>query len=167
MSETPPFSFTTWLGAFVSRFAAMMLVWAVLTEFSGYQLWFGLALTAAAAGLSLALAPPLGHWLSPVAVLRLLPFFLQQALLGGIDVGLRAVRRRPLQPTFVEYRLAPNSAAGRLWLACMVSLVPGTVACELRDDALHIHVLDRSMDVEPVVRKLESHITAIFRITSG
>ena len=149
--------------AFAIRFAALMLLWAILTEVSGYQLWFGLAITVLATVASLTLAPPLGHRLSVIAVLRLLPFFLSQALIGGVDVGRRALRRRALQPVFIEYPLELTSVPSRLCFTCMISLLPGTVACDLRGDVLHIHVLDRSMRVQPVLKQLEAYTAALFR----
>lgn len=164
-SQAPEARPTTWhcLASFAIRWAVLLMLWFVLSNASAYQLWFGIVVTGAAAMLSMLLAPASGRRVSAVAILRVLPFFFGQALIGGVDVGMRALRRRPLEPTFIDHPLRLRSEGGRLWLVCVVSLLPGTVSCELRDDVLHIHVLDRSMAVQAVLDQLEAHIAAVLR----
>ncbi|MFA9479670.1 Na+/H+ antiporter subunit E [Phycisphaerales bacterium AB-hyl4] len=152
-----------WLLAVVVRFVVFAVLWWVLAEGGMYQWWFGVAMAAVGAGLSLALLRPTGVWVNPLAVMRFVPFFLRQALLGGVDVGRRAVRR-PLdvQPTFIDYTLKMESMAARVLFVCMVSLVPGTVSCELRGGEVAVHVLDGRMDARGALDELERHVGAMF-----
>ena len=62
-------------------------------------------------------------------------------------------------------RLADPSA--RVLLADALSLVPGTLSVELREDELELHVLDLAAPTEREVRELEAHIAAALGLPPG
>ena len=149
--------------AFIVRLGFLLLLWWILTEGDLYRWWFGVAVAAAAAGSSMRLLPPAGTGIRLVPILRFVPFFLWHSVLGGMDVARRVVRKKlPLEPVFMAHPLKLKAGPARLWLVALISLMPGTLSCHLEEDSLELHVLDRSMKVDHVVRKLEDHIARIF-----
>lgn len=149
--------------AFIVRLVFVLLLWWVLTEGDFYRWWFGVLVAAAAAGASMHLLPPAGTRVRVIPILQFVPFFLWHSVLGGIDVARRVVlRNMQLEPAFIEHPLELKPGPARLWLVAMLSLMPGTLSCHLEEDTLEIHALDRSMEVDHVVRELERRIARIF-----
>lgn len=82
------------------------------------------------------------HWRLPGA-LKLLLYFLWKSIVGAIDVARRAFHPDlPLEPVLWEYRLRLPDGHGKVFLANIVSLLPGTLSAELKSDRLIVHVLD-------------------------
>ena len=94
----------------------------------------GVLASAAAAWASVRLLPPASGRVRMGALLLLLPRFLWQSLVAGLDVARRAFAPRlDLQPGFVEYRtqLPPGSARSAFEL--IASLMPGSVPSDERE----------------------------------
>jgi len=103
----------------------------------------GLLASAAAAWASVRLLPPASGRVRMGALLLLLPRFLWQSLVAGLDVARRAFAPRlDLQPGFVEYRtqLPPGSARSAFEL--IASLMPGSVPSDEREQIIEFHCLD-------------------------
>ena len=144
-----------------ARAAIGIFLWWSLTEGDLSKWWIGALVIAAATAASLALQPVIG-W-RPVGLIRLLPFFLRQSILGGVDVARRALHPRlPLDPVFLECHLRLPAGPARVLLANTMSLLPGTVSVELREDRLRLHVLDQAMPAVATLRALEERIAALF-----
>ncbi len=112
----------------------------------------GLLASAAAAWASLRLLPPASGRVRMGALLLLLPRFLWQSLVAGLDVARRAFAPRlDLQPGFVEYRtqLPPGSARSAFEL--IASLMPGSVPSDEREQIIEFHCLDMR---QPVAEQL-------------
>ena len=106
----------------------------------------------AAAWASVRLLPPASGRVRLVALLLLLPRFLWQSLVAGLDVARRAFAPRlDLQPGFVEYRtqLPPGSARSAFEL--IASLMPGSVPSDEREQVIEFHCLDLR---QPVAEQL-------------
>lgn len=145
------------------RFAFTLLLWFVLTEGDTYRWWFGALVAAAATAISLPLIPPDGRRVRVLALARFVPLFLWMSLMGGVDVGRRVIRpRMNIAPDFVRFPLHTDRGPARLWLVATISLMPGTLSCHLEEDHLNVHILDVNMDLEGVIRRLESHMARIF-----
>lgn len=126
------------------RLAHVLLLaglWAVLTGGAPSSWWIGVPLIGLAAWVNLSWWPA---WrLSPVGVLRFLPYFAYQSLAGGWDVALRALRpSRPLDSGLIDYRLRLPPGTPRVAMANLVSLLPGTLSADLDGERLVIHALD-------------------------
>jgi multicomponent Na+:H+ antiporter subunit E len=150
-------------GSIVTRLVLFGGLWWALTEGDRYNWWFGLVMVVLATMASTAMQPP-GRW-RPLALLRFVPFFLRQSVLGGVDVARRAFSREmPHDPGFVEFPIRLPDGPARVLLANTMSLLPGTVSVELRDGSLRLHALDRSMPIERTLRTGEEHIAAVFGV---
>lgn len=148
--------------AFVKRALLFALIWWLLTEGRVDAWGMGVLLVLIGAALSLSLAPPVGWSLS--GLLRFMPFFVRYSLVGGVDVAKRAFSPgMPLQPAMIEYPLALTLPQSRLFMAAVISLLPGTLCAEVQDDKLWVHVLDQRNDIQGELKVLERKVASLFR----
>jgi multicomponent Na+:H+ antiporter subunit E len=97
-----------------------------------------------------------------VPAARFATFFVWQSVRGGIDVALRAMHPRlPIAPTMTEFSLRLATPSARVLFANAVSLLPGTLAVNLFDERLQLHVLDANAAIGPTLRELEERIAAL------
>lgn len=156
-----------WLGL-LRRLAGFALLWVVLTGGTpGSWLAGGLAVVIAAL-VSLALRPPRPWRGRLLGLLRFLPFFFRQSLLGGIDVAQRALAPGiRLNPVLLEYPLALRPGTSRIFLLNTVSLLPGTLSADLRGDQLIVHGLDGGLPLARDLRRLEARVADLFDESIG
>jgi multicomponent Na+:H+ antiporter subunit E len=130
--------------AFLLRALLYLGVWIVVDQSAKpSHLVVGLLASAAAAWASVKLLPPASGRVRMGALLLLLPRFLWQSLVAGLDVARRAFAPRlDLQPGFVEYptQLPPGSARSAFEL--IASLMPGSVPSDEREQIIEFHCLD-------------------------
>lgn len=128
-------------------------IWIVIDQSAKpANLAFGVLATVAATWASLALLPPAGGHVRIGALLLLLPRFLWQSLVAGIDVARRAFSPKlPLNPGFVQYPTSLPRGAARNAFAAITSLLPGSVPTGETDSHIEYHALDVS---QPVVEQL-------------
>jgi len=138
--------------AALARAAGYLALWVVLIGFDPLDLVVGVFAAAAATWTSLRLLPPTAGRVRFAVLIALLPRFLWQSVVAGLDVARRAFHpRMPLQPDFVEYPVNLPRGQARNAFETITSLLPGTVPCG--DDAQTIvyHCLDVG---QPVVEQL-------------
>lgn len=112
----------------------------------------GVLASLAAAWVSLKLLPPQRGRVRLGRLVLLLPRFLWQSLVAGLDVARRAFAPRlDLQPGFVDYptQLPPGSA--RSGFELIASLMPGSVSTDEGPRHIEFHVLDQR---QPVAEQL-------------
>jgi multicomponent Na+:H+ antiporter subunit E len=101
---------------------------------------------------SLRLMPPASGRLHFGQLLALLPHFLWESILAGVDVARRALDpRMPLSPGFVACPLSFPPGLARNIFATITSLMPGSVSAGESEGELVFHCLD---DTSPVVEQL-------------
>lgn len=106
----------------------------------------------AATIVSLRLLPPESGRLSFRVLVALLPHFLWESVLAGLDVGRRAFSRdMRLHTGFVNCPVAFPPGLARNTVATITSLLPGSVPCGDGDGTLLYHCLDVT---QPVVEQL-------------
>ncbi len=135
-----------------------VLWWAL----AGNRAWgFGLAfiLCGALAGATLA---PVRLWrIKPLRLPGFIGFFLRQSWLGGWDVARRALRRDlPLEPRWARWPLGLPPGQPRTLMIGVVSLLPGTLSADLREDTLWVHSL--AGDPRPGLAELEQRVSRLF-----
>lgn len=147
------------------RTSFFALLWWSITEGAGG--WaMGVPVIALAVGTAHLLQPRRQLRLRPLGALRFTGFFLVQSLRAGLDVALRALRpRMRLAPALLEYRLQLPAGPARVFLADTMSLLPGTLSTELRDDCLCLHVLDARQSIEADLRQVEVRVADLFGVT--
>ena len=148
--------------AFGVRALLFFGVWIVVDQSAKpFNLLVGVLACAAAAWVSVKLLPPASGRVRLGALLMLLPRFLWQSLVAGLDVARRAFAPRlDLQPGFIEYRtqLPPGSARSAFEL--IASLMPGSLASGETPGTIEFHCLDTR---QPVVEQLAAEERAYAR----
>ncbi len=155
-----------------------------LSFLGGYLIWLGLntslerdvlisgAVVAALIALFFTRIPVLGDVkLNPRALIALIIWllvFLVELVKSNIDVMFRVVTPRvKINPAIVEVKTRLKSPLGRLALANSITLTPGTLTADIKDDRLFIHWIDATTtDVEgatkKIVDKFEKHLEVLF-----
>lgn len=134
--------------------------------------WANLA-AGAAAGASVVLiftpSRPLGLRVRPLQLVRFVSHFLANLVHASIEVAVIVVRPKPMvRMAVIAVPIAPTTRGVTLVIAAAISLTPGTLVIDARNEAkqtiLYIHVLDledRDKTVAEVAR-LEQLATAAF-----
>ncbi len=139
-------------------------IWIVLDQSAKpANLAFGVLAAAGATWASLRLMPPPAGRVRIGALLTLLPRFLWQSLVAGIDVARRAFSPGPpLTPGFVEYPTRLPRGSARNAFELISSLMPGSVAAGETDTAIEYHCLDtRQPVVEQLAAEERAYATAL------
>lgn len=141
------------MSAALMRALMYFALWIVIDQSAKpANLAFGVLATAAATWASLKLMPPSLGSVRIGALMLLLPRFLWQSMIAGIDVARRAFAPRlPLAPGFVQYPTGLPRGAARNAFAAISSLLPGSVPVGETDTHIEYHALDLS---QPVVEQL-------------
>jgi multicomponent Na+:H+ antiporter subunit E len=135
------------------RGIAFFLLWMLLMQsLKPADLAVGLLTCVGATWTSLHLMPPASGCVRFGQLLALLPHFLWESVLAGVDVARRSLHPRlPLSPGFVTCSLSFPRGFARNTFATITSLLPGSVPAAEDEEALVYHCLD---DRSPVVEQL-------------
>ena len=149
-----------WLGRTLRAAAVMLLLWLILAEGRlGGVLGAATILAAAAVGVYFA-GRRIYPWY-PLPGLRFAGFFLVRSLIGAADVGYRAMHpRMPIHSHWLRYAVALPAGEPRVVLVAALSLLPGTLAADLRGDILVVHAITPQAEGE--VAALERRVAALY-----
>jgi len=109
--------------------------------------------------------------LTPAALFYTLVYifvFLYELVKSNLDVARRVITPSlPINPGIVEVKTKLKSKMGRMILANSITLTPGTLTIDIKDDILYIHWIDvQSEDIEEatqmIVRKFEKYLEKIY-----
>jgi multicomponent Na+:H+ antiporter subunit E len=150
------------------RAGVLGLWWGVLTGWVAGSWLVGVPVVVVATAVSWVLMPRLSWRWGWRGALRFGWGFLWGSLRGGIDVARRALHpRMPLRPGLVRLVLKLPEGGARVFLALVVSLLPGTLSVRLEGDELVVHGLDVGMGVEGEVRKVERLVARMLLVELG
>jgi multicomponent Na+:H+ antiporter subunit E len=137
----------------LARFAGFVVLWLLLLpSLKLADLLVGLVVAAGATWSSLRLMPPACGGVRFGPLLALLPHFLKESVVAGVDVARRAFHpRMPLNPGFVSCPLQFPPGYARNSFATITSLLPGTVSAGETEQSVVYHCLD---DTASVVEQL-------------
>ncbi len=158
--------------AFIISYLILMGLWLILTGFYYDELIVG-SVTAILVSLVFSnRLVMLGDFrLSPKSFycsVRYLFVFLIELIKSSIDVAGRVLSPTlPINPGIVKVRTKLKSGIGRTILANSITLTPGTMTVEIRDEFLYIHWIDIKTDdidtaTEAIVSTFERHLEVIF-----
>jgi multicomponent Na+:H+ antiporter subunit E len=153
-----------WIKAFGIRALALSLLWWVLTEGMRFEWGLPVLSVSAAALVSLRLLSPDQWRLRWQGLLRFVPYFVKQSLLGGVDVAWRSLHPRlPVRPGFVAYKLRIRHEPAQVFFALVVNLLPGTAVAGWDKEQVTIHALEMNpLPVSAKARELEEQVAALF-----
>jgi len=157
----------------IALFLILMVVWILLNNsFSGQIIIIGLILSAIIAflfGANLRIFDELK--LTPVSLgytLIYLMVFLIELIKSNLDVARRVLTPSlPINPGIVKTKTVLKSKMGRMILANSITLTPGTLAVDIKDDTLYIHWIDVCCEdidqaTNAIVKKFEKHLVKIY-----
>lgn len=133
----------------LTRATAFLVFWIILLPSAKpADLIIGGIAVFAATWASLVLLPPEAGRIRFGALFMLLPHFLWQSVLAGVDVARRAFDpRMPLRPGFVRCQLGLPRGLARNTFATITSLLPGSVPAGEEEGAIVYHALDTGVAV--------------------
>jgi len=94
--------------------------------------------------------------------------FFWELFKSNFDVALRVISPKlPINPGIVKVRTGLKSPLGRSFLANSITLTPGTLTVEMRDEYFYIHWIDVTSDdiegsTQKIVTKFEKYLEVIF-----
>lgn len=94
--------------------------------------------------------------------------FLNELVKSNFDVAKRVISPKlPINPGIVEVKTRLKSKLGRMILTNSITLTPGTLTVELKNDRIFIHWIDvKSTNIEEdtnaIVRKFEKYLEVIY-----
>lgn len=161
----------------VRRLVVFALLWWAVTEGDLTTWSYAVVVVPAAVATSMALVPSRGRppagasrggargpgWFARTwALVRLAGWFLRRSVAGGVDVARRALRVKvDLAPGYVHVPLRLPPGPGRIAVADLMNLMPGSLSVILTDDGLTLHVLDTSLPIPATVADLEERIASL------
>jgi len=154
----------------MSVFIASLVLWLFLTNFSYQELIVGILV-------SIAVASVFKNYhkikFDGKLLVRLfkfifiyLPVFIVEMIKANFDVAARVLNPKlPLNPGFVKIKTDLNSEVSKLFLANSITLTPGTLTVDGKDDHLYIHWIDvktTKKKEEAISAKFEKILKGVF-----
>ena len=141
-------------------------LWLVLTNGDPSGWGYGLVIVPLVWLISGKLFPPGEYQLRPWHLPRFAVWFLVRSLVAALDVSRRLLARVPaVAPGVREVALTLPAGSPRWVAANILSLMPGTLSVEIRNDTLLLHCLDTGQDVNREVAATEQQVGRLFGIT--
>jgi multicomponent Na+:H+ antiporter subunit E len=139
--------------AALARAAMFFALWIILDQSAKPgNLLVGALATWGATWVSLRLLPASAGRVRVLQLAALLPRFLWQSVVAGVDVARRAFDPRlPLAPGFVNYEAKLPRGAARNAFTMISSLLPGSLPADEDERAIEYHALDTA---QPMVEQL-------------
>ena len=157
------------LASAARRLVVFFLLWWAISEGDLTMLAYAVVVVPVAVATSMVLVPrPTGHGAAPGwlrrgwALVLLTGWFLRRSVAGGVDVARRALGVRvDLDPGYVHCPMRLPPGAGRIAVADLMNLMPGSLSVILTDEGLTLHVLDTSLPIPATVADLEERVAQV------
>lgn len=132
---------------YLATFLVLFLVYVLLAGFVVQELILGALISVI---LTLIIAHYVDYtidWKLPYRLLLILvwylPVFVWQLLLANVDVAKRVLNPKlPLHPGFVKVQTELKGDFAKLMLANSITLTPGTLSIDVKDDAIYVHTVN-------------------------
>lgn len=147
----------------LTRLALFALVWLMLAGTDPLSWIIGVPAVLFATVAAARLSRLVGADPRPLPLLGFVPFFVWESILGGVDVARRVLGPKLLiDPALVMYRPRLLDPAARVVFLDTISLLPGTLAADFRDDVAYVHALEASAAVVAGLDRLEHRVAGLF-----
>lgn len=154
-------------------FVSLFLIWLMLNSTLDLPVWVLGAILAMAGAFALqGLAAVYGDIsFSPRTLAYFFAFlalFFVELVKSNLSVARLVLARNPdLRPAILQVKIDLKSAIGRLALANSITLTPGTLVVEIKDDSLFIHCISVSethpaQEVVDTVRRFEKYLKVVY-----
>lgn len=153
-------------------FIGLMLVWLMLSGTDPQELIAGAVVSLLIVLLLSGSEPMLADLkISPKALLYAIAYvfvFLKELLISNLDVARRVIDPKlPIRPGIVKIQTHLQSPLAKTILANSITLTPGTLTTEIRDNVLYIHWIEiKEGDMEgathEIAERFEKYLEVIF-----
>jgi multicomponent Na+:H+ antiporter subunit E len=109
--------------------------------------------------------------LNPKSIINLIAYtfvFIWELIKSNIDVARRVLSPSlPIKPGIVKVKTKLKSKTGRMVLANSITLTPGTLSIDIKDEFIYVHWIDvKNCDLqcatEEIVKKFEKYLEVIY-----
>ncbi len=103
-----------------------------------------------------------------ISFIAYIPIFVIEMVKANIDVARRVINPNlPINPGIVKINTDLSSDYAKLFLANSITLTPGTLTMDVKDDSLYIHWIDvassnKDEQKEQIAGKFEDRLGGIF-----
>ena len=157
----------------VSLFVSLFMIWLMLNSSLAWQVWaLGGVLAMLGAitlnGIATAYADISITPRTVAYYFAYLGLFLVELVKSNLYVARLVLSPDPdLKPAIIQVKTGLKSAIGRLALANSITLTPGTLVVEIRDDSLFIHCINVSKaypaeNVSESVKRFEKYLKVVY-----
>lgn len=127
-------------------FSLFVIYFMLVFPASGYDYTAGALLAPLILFLSMRISPIQLRYFSLKNVMWMLayvPYLLYKIIQANIDVALRVLNPKlPINPGFIKVKVDSKDKLYKLMLANSITLTPGTLTCEIKDELLIVHTVD-------------------------
>ncbi|MBN2777272.1 MAG: Na+/H+ antiporter subunit E [Bacteroidales bacterium] len=94
--------------------------------------------------------------------------FMIELIKSNLDVAIRVISPKlPINPGIVKVKTVLNTELGRMILANSITLTPGTLSVDIRDEYIYVHWINvEGKDIETatnsIVKKFEKYLKEIY-----
>ena len=151
---------------------ALFIVWIMLAGTSNQELIFGgITVILLVIIFSKKMTVLEDIKLNPKSIIFMIIYFfvfLWELIKANFDVAKRVISPKlPINPGIVKVKTKLKSPIGRAFLANSITLTPGTLTVEMKDDYFYIHWIDVTSDdiegaTKSIVSSFEKYLEVIF-----
>ena len=144
----PPLTFSQKLGRFLVNWIFLMLVWLAFTStFAMQEVLIGLITSALISFLSIRLFTcctlSIFHPVKIFYMIKYMIVFLIALVQSNFDVARRVLTPSlPINPGIVKFKTKLKTNYSKMVLANSITLTPGTLSVDVKDDTFYIHWID-------------------------
>ncbi len=157
----------------ISLFVSLFMIWLMLNSSLAWQVWaLGAVLSLFGAlalnGIATAYADISITPRTVVYYFAFMAVFFFELVKSNLFVARLVLARNPdLKPAIIQVKTELKSSIGRLALANSITLTPGTLVVEIRDDSLFIHCINVSEthpaeEVIDSVKRFEKYLKVVY-----
>ncbi len=153
-------------------FLIMMIFWILFTSTDIQELIIGVITSLIIVSMMNKLQPVLGDVkLNPKSIIYSIIYifvFLKELIKSNVDVALRVINPKlPINPGIVKVKTKLKSPLGRAILANSITLTPGTLTVEMKEEYFYIHWIDVTSEniegaTKSIVSNFEKYLEVIF-----
>ncbi len=158
------------MSKFIFTFVTLWVIWIGLTStFNPQELIAGAFISLVIASFSYKTFTEYGlkffHPKKVYLIFKYLFVFLIALIKANFDVARRVIDPKlPINPGIVEYKTKLTNDAAKVILANSITLTPGTLTVDVRDDKLYIHWIDVvSKDPEVIYKEIGENFENVLK----
>jgi len=103
-------------------------------------------------------------WIRPIGLMEYLYVLIKSLIISNLQINRRILSRKmDIAPAIVAIKTTLDSDWKKLLLANSITLTPGTLTLDIKDDILYIHVINyqAGMDKHDIIKEFEQVISKI------